>query len=151
MHRKKCTKHQHWVPQFYLRYFATPESRNTEHPQVWIFPKGPKDEGIKPTTIRNVCGKRYLYSPQQLDGGRSWVLEDKLNDVETLLGPIWSDLATNFVALEEGHIRKALALFISITHMRHRRETSRQTNRFLRDWPRASRRHSNDRIGRLQK
>lgn len=31
------SKHQHWVPQFYLRYFATPESRATKAPQVWIF------------------------------------------------------------------------------------------------------------------
>ncbi|MBE7525973.1 DUF4238 domain-containing protein [candidate division WWE3 bacterium] len=119
MHRKKCTKHQHWVPQFYLRYFATPESRDTKHPKVWIFSKESKDENDSLTSIRNVCGKNYLYSPQQLDGDRSWALEDKLNDVETLLGPIWSDLATNFVALEDEQIRQSLALFVSITHMRH--------------------------------
>ncbi len=119
MHRKKCTKHQHWVPQFYLRYFATPESRDTKTPQVWIFSKESKDGDESLTSVRNVCGKNYLYSPRQLNGSRSWALDDKLNDVETLLGLIWSDLATNFVSLEDEHIRKALALFISIMHMRH--------------------------------
>lgn len=112
-------KHQHWVPQFYLRYFATPESRDTKRPQVWIFSKDPKDGDEKLTSVRNVCGKRYLYSPRQLDGSRDWALDDKLNDVEALLGKVWPALATDYVDLADEHIRKALSLFVSITHMRH--------------------------------
>lgn len=114
-----CSKHQHWVPQFYLRYFATPESRDSKTPQVWIFSKNPEDGDEKLTSVRNVCGKRYLYSPKQLDGTRSWALDDQLNDVETLLGRIWPILATDFVDLSDEHIRKALSLFVAITHMRH--------------------------------
>jgi hypothetical protein len=30
-------KNQHWVPQFYLRHFATPETRGKDGAQVWIF------------------------------------------------------------------------------------------------------------------
>lgn len=70
-------------------------------------------------SVRNVCGKRYLYSPKQLDGSRNWALDDKLNDVEGLLGQIWPALATDFIDLSDEYIRKALSLFISITHMRH--------------------------------
>lgn len=113
------SKHQHWVPQFYLRYFATPESRDSKTPQVWIFSKNPGDGEEEITSVRNVCGKRYLYSPKQLDGSRNWALDDKLNDVEALLGEVWPALATGFVDLSDEHIRKALSLFVSITHMRH--------------------------------
>lgn len=113
------SKHQHWVPQFYLRYFATPESRDSKIPQVWIFSKNPEDGEEELTSVRNVCGKRYLYSPKQLDGSRNWALDDKLNDVEALLGQVWSALATDFVDLSNEYIRKALSLFVSITHMRH--------------------------------
>lgn len=118
-HDRDRSKHQHWVPQFYLRYFATSESRDTKAPQVWIFSKDPKDGDEQLTSVRNVCGKRYLYSPRQLDGRRNWALDDELNDVEALLGQVWSDLATDYVDLADEHIRKALSLFVSITHMRH--------------------------------
>lgn len=37
------SKHQHWVPQFYLCYFATPESHGTKTPQVWIFSSHDED------------------------------------------------------------------------------------------------------------
>lgn len=116
---RQSSKHQHWVPQFYLRYFSTPESRDTKTPQVWTFSKNLEDGDERLTSVRNVCGKRYLYSPRQLDGSRDWALDDKLNDVEGLLGKLWPTLATDYVDLSDNHIRKALSLFVSITHMRH--------------------------------
>lgn len=119
MSNRSRSKHQHWVPQFYLRYFATPESRDTKTPQVWIFSKNPEDGDEQLTSVRNVCGKRYLYSPRQLDGNRDWALDDKLNDIESLLAQEWTALATDYVELSDEHIRKALALFVAITHMRH--------------------------------
>lgn len=118
-HHRDRSKHQHWVPQFYLRYFATPESRDTKIPKVLIFSKDPEDGDEELTSVRNVCGKRYLYSPKQLDGTRSWALDDRLNDVEALLGQVWPALATDFVDLGDEHLRKALSLFVSIIHMRH--------------------------------
>jgi hypothetical protein len=113
------SKHQHWVPQFYLRCFATSETRETQTPQVCIFFKREADGDERLTNVRNVCGKRYLYSPRQPDGKRNWVLDDKLNDVEALLGQVWPSLATDFVDLQDEPVRKALALFVSIMHMRH--------------------------------
>jgi uncharacterized protein DUF4238 len=62
------SKHQHWVPQFYLRYFATKETRDSDQPQVWIFSKDHTDSDETLTNVRNVCGKRYLYSPVQPTG-----------------------------------------------------------------------------------
>lgn len=119
MSNKSRSKHQHWVPQFYLRYFATPESRDTKTPQVWIFSKSPEDGDEQLTSVRNVCGKRYLYSPQQLDGNRDWALDDQLNDIESLLSQVWPALATDYVDMSDEPLRKALALFVAITHMRH--------------------------------
>lgn len=116
---KDRPKHQHWVPQFYLRYFATPETRNSDKPQVWIFSKDDSDGDEKLTSVRNVCGRRYLYSPMQPDGERSWALEDRLGNVETLLGQVWPALANDFVDLSREPIRKALALFVAIMHLRH--------------------------------
>lgn len=71
------SKHQHWVPQFYLRCFATPESRGTKTPQVWIFSKHDEDGDERLTHVRNVCGRRYLYTPVDTDGQRKWDLDDR--------------------------------------------------------------------------
>lgn len=46
-------------------------------------------------------------------------MDDRLNDVEGLLGQVWPKLATDYVDLSDEHIRKALSLFVSATHMRH--------------------------------
>lgn len=113
------SKHQHWVPQFYLRYFATPESRASASPQVWIFSKDSADGNETLTSIRNVCGKRYLYSPAQPSGERKWDLDDRLERVESSLGQVWSALAGDFVRLDEDAIRKGLALFVSLMHLRN--------------------------------
>lgn len=116
---KEKTKHQHWVPQFYLRYFATPETRDTETPQVNIFSKDPDDGDEKLTSVRNVCGKRYLYSPIQPSGERSWALDERLDDLESLLGRIWPELARGFAPLDDESLRKGVALFVAIMHLRN--------------------------------
>ncbi len=113
------TKHQHWVPQFYLNYFATESSRNTSKPQVWMFSKLDSDGDEKLSSVRNVCGQRYLYSPKQVDGQRSWALEEDLGRIETLLGQVWRAIAEDFVDLSDPALRKAISLFLATTHFRH--------------------------------
>ena len=113
------SKHQHWVPQFYLRYFATRESRDSANPQVWIFSKDSADGDETLTNNRNVCGKRYLYSPAQPDGARRWELDERLERVESLLGQIWPALATDFIQLDDDAIRKGLSLFVALMHLRN--------------------------------
>ena len=113
------SKHQHWVPQFYLRYFATPATRDSRKPQIWIFSKDSSDGDEKLTSIRNVCGGRYLYSPKMRNGERAWDLDDKLNDLESLLSKLWRPLATDFVDLGNESMRKAIALFVAVMHFRH--------------------------------
>jgi len=113
------SKHQHWVPQFYLRYFATPDTRDTDKPLIWIFSKNPIDGDEKLTSVRNVCGKRYLYSPRMRNGERTWEFDDKLTNLESLLSRLWQPLATDFVDLADENMRKAIALFIAVMHFRH--------------------------------
>lgn len=110
---------QHWVPQFYLREFSTPETRQTKVPQVWIFSKRESDGIERLTNVRNVCAKRYLYSPRDESGERSWEVDDALQGVESLLAQIWPKVTSDFIDLGNESIRKALALFIATTHVRH--------------------------------
>ncbi len=110
---------QHWVPKFYLRCFATPQTRDTNTPQVWIFSKRDEDGNEKLTHVRNVCAKRFLYSPLQNDGSRSWDLEYRLGDVEALLGSRWPEFAEGYVALDDEHVRMGLSLFAAIMYTRN--------------------------------
>lgn len=110
---------QHWVPKFYLRYFATPETRQTASPQVWIFSKREADGDERLTNVRNVCAKRFLYTPSKEDGSRSWDLENRLGEVETLLSTRWPDFAEGYVALDDKHVRMGLSLFVAIMHLRN--------------------------------
>lgn len=133
---KTCSrsKHQHWVPQFYLRYFATPESRGTKAPKVWIFSKHDEDGHEQLTHVRNVCGKRYLYTPVDLDGQRKWDLDDRLGYVETLLAQVWPELAEGYVPLDDDALRKGLSLFVALMHLRNpamREEVERMHERIV--------------------
>ena len=117
--QRNRSKHQHWVPQFYLRYFATTESRNSEQPQVWIFSKDPADGDETLTNVRNVCGKRFLYTPVQSDGQRSWDLDERLDELESTLGKVWPALTEGYVSLEDASLRNGLALFVAVMHLRN--------------------------------
>jgi len=112
-------KHQHWVPQFYLNYFATPNSRQTDQPQVWIFSKHHGDPIEKLTNVRNVCGKRYLYSPLDEDGERNWDLEEQLGNLESTLAQVWPMLADGDVDLENTTIRMGVSLFAAVMYIRN--------------------------------
>jgi hypothetical protein len=112
-------KHQHWVPQFYLRQFATPQTREAKESQVWVFSKNEADGNERLTNVRNVCGKRYLYTPTNAAGERVWQLETKLNQVETLMCAVWPALANDFVDTSDPAIREGLSLFVAIMHVRN--------------------------------
>ena len=112
-------KHQHWVPQFYLRYFATPESRDGEQAQVWIFSKNDADGDETLTNVRNVSGKRYLYAPLDDSGERLWHLDEKIESLETTMGAIWPAIVEGFIDLGDSTIRKGLSLFVAVMHLRN--------------------------------
>lgn len=112
-------KNQHWVPQFYLKGFSTPESRNADIPKIWFFSKNDSDGTEKLTNIRNICAKRYLYSPRDAEGQRSWEIDEKLESLESTLAQVWPQISSGFVDLSNETIRKSIALFLTTTHVRH--------------------------------
>jgi hypothetical protein len=119
MKQKGKPKHLHWVSYFYLRYFATPESRHSKEPQVWIFSKDDTDGDEVRTNIRNVCGKRYLYAPTDASGKRDYILEKQLGHLESAIGLLWPKVADGFIDLSEETVRKGLSLFVAVMHLRN--------------------------------
>jgi hypothetical protein len=88
-------KRQHWVPCFYLRHFATPDTRQSREPKVWVLSKHAGDPML--TSIRNVAHQRYLYSPQDEVGNRLWEMESKFADYESVMQRVWPELAEGMV------------------------------------------------------
>lgn len=123
-------KRQHWVPRFYLRYFAVPNP-NRRMDQVWIFHR--KEGEPQLTSIDNIATQKYLYTPKDQDGIRDPRLERKLAGLEGLLSRLWPKLASDFVNLGAESIRKAISLFLSVQLLRHpdHRETVREIRRRL--------------------
>jgi len=107
---------QHWVPRFYLKFFATPETSHTSKPCVWVFSKEKGDPFL--TGVNGVCAENFLYSPANADESRSFELEERFSAVEGLLSQLWPELATGFVDLSDSLTRKAVALLASIMLIR---------------------------------
>lgn len=112
-------KSQHWVPRFYLRHFATQDTRGTDHPKVWIFSSEEGDGDETLTSVRNVCAKRYLYSPRSDTRARSWDLERKLASIEDALAGLWPRLANESVDLGDLTVRRGVSLFVALMHLRN--------------------------------
>ncbi len=116
MNPPKC---QHWVPKFYLRYFATPETRDKKIAKAWVFSKHETDGDECLKSVRAICGMNYLYTPKDGMGERVWHLENKLDKLEATLGLIWPDLADGFVDINDPALRKGLSLFVAVMHLRN--------------------------------
>ena len=114
---------QHWVPQFYLRHFISPDS-NPRQEQVYILHRKTGDPHL--TSIKNIALEKYLYSPKLPDGTRDHRLENKLCDLEGTLGTIWPKFATDFIDLSSRSHRQIIALFLAVQFLRNpeRREAS---------------------------
>jgi hypothetical protein len=119
MTQPNVPKHQHWVPQFYLEYFATEDTRHAERPQAWRFDKesGAFDE--KPTWVRNLCGKRYLYSPVDAKGMRDPETEAFLSRPEDETAPEWRKLARGEADLRDPTLRTTIARFVAAMQLRN--------------------------------
>lgn len=112
-------KLQHWVPQFYLRYFATPETRNKKVAKAWVFSKHETDGEECLKRVREICGMNFLYTPKDEMGEIVWHLEDKLGSLEATMGLIWPKLANEFVDINDPALRKGLSLFVAVMQLRN--------------------------------
>jgi hypothetical protein len=104
-------KNQHWVPQFYLGYFAIPGTQ-----KIWAVPKDEGEAFI--TSIRNVAAQKFLYSPVTADGNRDDKVDERLRGVEELLARLWPRIAHDHYNMDEG-FRKGISLFIATLFLRH--------------------------------
>ncbi len=113
-------KRQHWVPKFYLKYFATNGTRDSANPKVYVFDK--KSEKPKPrlTSTTSICGQRYLYSPQDKDGNRDWAFEEYLGGMENEAAGYWDDLSKGQFDLVDPGNRRKLAEFLAALHLRNK-------------------------------
>ena len=112
-------KKQHWVPFSYLKYFAVPETKSQKEPNAWIFSKNEGEPLLVP--IRSFARRKYLYSPIDKKGNRSWYTEDKLHDLESLMGgkilPYLNDSLVDYKGNKV--IKNCLALYMSTLFLRH--------------------------------
>jgi hypothetical protein len=79
-------KRQHFVPQFYLRRFATLEPSEV----IWTYDTMTGD--VRPSTVDATAFERYLYAVTLEDGTRLNDLEDFLADIEGSGAPVLAKL-----------------------------------------------------------
>lgn len=111
-------KRQHWVPQFYLRYFATEDTRDSKNPQVWATPVEVETGPEFKVNVQRIAAKSFLYSPPLDDGTRDDRVDLKLQGLESLMAEAWPRLANEHVAID-GSMRKILSLFIATLLLRN--------------------------------
>jgi hypothetical protein len=115
---KPKKKNQHWVPRFYLKHFAIPETVDEINPKVWAWDVNNSNAFL--TGINGICSSRYLYSPKDLNGTRDWNTEDKLASFEYHMSGIWPQLINKMIDFYGWEtLRKSVALFISLLILRH--------------------------------
>ena len=111
-------KNQHWVPRFYLKHFAVPETASDKNPKAWAWCVNDADSIL--TGINGLCSSRYLYSPKDKNGVRDWHTEDKLASFESDMSIIWPHFVNEMFDFYRWEaVRKSVALFISLLILRH--------------------------------
>jgi hypothetical protein len=70
-------------------------------------------------SVEEIATQRYLYSPGENGTNRDHSVDVRLQNLESMFGPIWPSLTQGFLPLENNAIRKALALFVATLYNRH--------------------------------
>jgi hypothetical protein len=110
-------KRQHWLPQFYLRAFRARDAAGATA-RLWVhFRDGPDEPQLK--SINDIAAQRYLYAPVTTAGERDHSVDNRLQEIESLLGPMWPTITEGYVDLDREPIRMGLALFLATLYARH--------------------------------
>jgi len=118
INKMSISKKQHWVPRFYLKQFAVPETKDSKIPKVWAFSKehrDPKEPAL--ISIKDAASSRFMYSPLDDQGKRNFITERKLADLEGLISKRWIDICYGFSAFS-GSVRKIISLFLATIMLR---------------------------------
>jgi hypothetical protein len=90
---------------------------------IWAFSKEAGEPML--TSVRQIAAKCFLYSPKDRFGKRRGEMEQELCSLEGLMNSVRPLLADGFVDLHaDASMRRALALFVSILHLRHPKRLS---------------------------
>lgn len=113
-------KNQHWVPRFYLKHFATLDTRSTANPKVWLIDKQGEISEPRLASTQKICGQRYLYTPENQDGNRDWSFEEYLGRLEDAASNYWDRLANGQLDLSDPEHRDQVAEFLAALHLRNK-------------------------------
>ncbi len=103
-------KKHHFVPQFYLRQFATLEPAE----EIWTYDM---EAGVsRGTTVQNTAFEKYLYSVPLEDGTRLDDLEDVIANIESKAAPVLEKLTTGQKVGDQE--RADFASFMAIMYVR---------------------------------
>jgi hypothetical protein len=113
----QVTKRCHWVPQSYLKAFASDGNGR----RIWRFSRNEGEPELK--RIDKVAVKYHLYAPMGTDGRRDDALEKKLADLENWFGdPVWKAVCTDFPDFSWEPLRKMIALLAAVMWLRTPRQ-----------------------------
>jgi hypothetical protein len=127
-------KRQHWVPQFYLKYWATAETRGYDKPQVWATHADVEEGGVFKVNTSKIAARSFLYSPPRDDGSRDHHVDERLQGLESLMAQLWPKIADDDYFMGDS-FRKGMSLFLSTLLLRNPAadETNRRAHKMLVD------------------
>ncbi len=108
---------QHYVPKFYLKQFATPESINNRNPFIWVLSNNYDHGEPSKKSIKSQSVDKYIYSPEDEIGQRCQKMDGILEHIENDISKFWPILANNNVNF--GNVKKMLAIFIASLYLRN--------------------------------
>lgn len=112
-------KHQHWVPQFYLRRFSNDKASPNAEPQIWASDITMEPVMTRSPTVQSVCGKRYMYTPMADDTARDWTLDNLLGRLETQAAKVWSDIVDGGLGKLDNDALGDVATFVAALYLRN--------------------------------
>jgi Protein of unknown function (DUF4238) len=92
-------KHQHYVPQCYLREFTDPNTPSGQEPYVWIFEKGSKKG--KKKAPKNILSETDIYTLKVKGGKKNYSIEKSLSNIESEYASIFRNKIRNKLPLSE--------------------------------------------------
>jgi len=113
----KSTRH-HWLPQFYLRHFATPESVHAKNRQVWVYRRGDAQPFL--TNTKNIGLEAGLYSSSADTADHCYIESEKLAEIESVYAQFWDGLdSTRPPNIDSIQTRENIAAYIALQMYRN--------------------------------
>lgn len=113
-------KRQHWVPRFYLSYFSNEKAGSSKNPQVFVLDKNQARAEPYSTSVKKVCGQRYMYSPKNEDGERDFGFEGFLGNIESEIAGLLLDGDLDHIEVMIERDRRKLSEFMAALVLRNK-------------------------------